>query len=134
MFFFKIQFFRSLKCPLHIASYAPRIRVSVMELYSSEFLISHTFERKHYISIVRTPFRRNDLIRDMHNIIQSMTSCITNDTFNLLMATRVLKACASIEYIHSVCQLTVTLIPESSSLNSCLTISVKVVIACLVKE
>ena len=43
-----------MKCPLHIASYALRIGVSVMELKGSEFLISHTFQRKHYISIACT--------------------------------------------------------------------------------
>ena len=40
--------------PLHIASYTLRIGVSVIELYASEYLISHTFQRKHYTSIVRT--------------------------------------------------------------------------------
>ena len=45
---------RSLKYPLHIASYALRIGVSVMELKGSEFLISHTFECKHDISVART--------------------------------------------------------------------------------
>ena len=37
-----VQFFiysRSLKCPLHIASYALRIGVSVMELFGSECLL-----------------------------------------------------------------------------------------------
>ena len=55
--FFKISKFlysRSLKYPLHIASYTLRIRVSVMELKGTEFLINHTFQCKHYISIVRT--------------------------------------------------------------------------------
>ena len=37
-----------------MASYALRIRVSVMELEGSDFFISHTFERKRYISIART--------------------------------------------------------------------------------
>ena len=37
----------------HISSYALRIGISVME-YGSEFLISCTFQRKHYISIART--------------------------------------------------------------------------------
>ena len=56
MFFQDFNFFlysRSLKCPLHIASYAPRIGISVMELPGSEFLINHTFQRKRYISITR---------------------------------------------------------------------------------
>ena len=44
---------RSLKCPLHITSYALRIEVSVMELYGSGFLISHT-HFKRYSSIART--------------------------------------------------------------------------------
>ena len=58
--FFKISFFfccwysENLKCSLHIASYALRIGVSVMELPGSEFLISHAFQRKPYISIART--------------------------------------------------------------------------------
>ena len=54
--FFKFNFFRysrSLKCPLHIASYALRIRVSVMKLQDTEFLISHTVQRKHYILKLR---------------------------------------------------------------------------------
>ena len=34
---------RSLKCPLHIASYALRIGVSVMELLGSEVFISYAF-------------------------------------------------------------------------------------------
>ena len=41
--FFKISnfwIFKSLKCPLHIASYALRIGVSVMESEGSEFLIN----------------------------------------------------------------------------------------------
>ena len=39
--FFKIRiFFRSMKCPLHFASYALRIGVSVMELQSAEYFIS----------------------------------------------------------------------------------------------
>ena len=42
------------KCPLHIASYVLRIGVSVMELQGTEFLISHTFLCKHYISIACT--------------------------------------------------------------------------------
>ena len=60
MFFQDFIFFwvdiRSLKCPLHIASYALRIEVSVIELYmlGSEFSISHTFRRRRYISIART--------------------------------------------------------------------------------
>ena len=40
MFFQDFNFFlysRSLKCPLHIASYALRIGMSVMELYGSDF-------------------------------------------------------------------------------------------------
>ena len=57
-FFFKISILldiqsRSLKCPLHIASYALRIGVSVMELKVSEFLISNRFQRKRYIPILR---------------------------------------------------------------------------------
>ena len=35
---------KSRKCPLHSAFYALRIRVSVMELYGAELLISHTFQ------------------------------------------------------------------------------------------
>ena len=46
MFFQDFRYSRSLKCPLHIASYAPRVGVSVMELQGSEFLISDTFQRK----------------------------------------------------------------------------------------
>ena len=53
MFFFKISIFfkvysTNLKCPLHIASYALRIGVSVMELQGVEFVISHIFQRKRY--------------------------------------------------------------------------------------
>ena len=54
MFFSGFQIFlysRSMKCSLHIASYPLRIRVSVMELQGTEILISHTFQRKCYISI-----------------------------------------------------------------------------------
>ena len=43
---------RSPKCD--IASNALRIGVSVIELLDSKFLISHTFQCKHYISILRT--------------------------------------------------------------------------------
>ena len=43
-----------MNCPLHIASYALRIGVSVTELQGSEFVISHTFQRKRYISIAGT--------------------------------------------------------------------------------
>ena len=46
--FNKVNIFLYSRSPLHIASYALRIRVSVIELYDSEFLISHTFR---YISI-----------------------------------------------------------------------------------
>ena len=56
-YFFNISNFlysRSLKCLLHIASYALRIGVSAIELYDSEFFISHTFELKCYICVVRT--------------------------------------------------------------------------------
>ena len=52
--FLRFRFFkysRSLKCPLHIASYAMRIGVSVMD---SGFSISHTFLFKRYTSIART--------------------------------------------------------------------------------
>ena len=48
------KYSRSLKCPLHIALYALRIEVSIMELYGSEFLISHTYQHKSYISNART--------------------------------------------------------------------------------
>ena len=37
---------QGLKCPLHSAFYAVRIRVSVMELYFAEMLISHAFQCK----------------------------------------------------------------------------------------
>ena len=47
------KYSRSLKCPLHIAFYALRIEVSIMELYGSEFLISHTYMYQH-ISNART--------------------------------------------------------------------------------
>ena len=43
MHVFQIFYSRSLKCPLHIASYALRIGVSVMELLGSEVLISYAF-------------------------------------------------------------------------------------------
>ena len=45
---------RSLKCPLHIASYTLRIGVFVTELYGAEFVISLIFQRKRYIPIART--------------------------------------------------------------------------------
>ena len=47
-------YYRSLNCPLYIASYALRIGVSVMELLGSEFFIRHIFQCKHYISIAHT--------------------------------------------------------------------------------
>ena len=52
MFFFfqdfNFLYSRSLKCSLQIAFYVLRIGVSVLELYGAEFLIRHTFQRKHY--------------------------------------------------------------------------------------
>ena len=52
--FFNFNFyFRNLRSPLHIVSYSLTIEVSVMELKGAEFLISHAFQRKRYISIAR---------------------------------------------------------------------------------
>ena len=55
------------KCPLHIASYALRIGVAVMELYKA---LNHTFQRKRYISIAHTgcirPFHGSDPIYSFH--------------------------------------------------------------------
>ena len=49
------QYFNFLKIfYLDIASYEPRTGVSVTMLYDAEFLISHTIQRKRYISIART--------------------------------------------------------------------------------
>ena len=58
MFFQDFNFFdileAGLKYSLHIISYAMTIVISVMELYGTEFVISHTFERNRYISLART--------------------------------------------------------------------------------
>ena len=58
MFFQDFNFFdileAGLKYSLHIISYAMTIVISVMELYGTEFVISHTFERNRYISFART--------------------------------------------------------------------------------
>ena len=47
--FLRFKVFDHPERSLHIASYVLRIGVSVMELECAEFLISHTFQRKHYI-------------------------------------------------------------------------------------
>ena len=51
VFFLKISNFLniSLKCSLHIVSYALRIEVSIVELYGPESLISHIFQRLQFV-------------------------------------------------------------------------------------
>ena len=83
-FFFKISNLGSLKCSLHIPSYALRSEVSVMELQGSEFLISRTFQLKRYISIARTgnfimyalgPFsRKRSRFTEFVNVFMDMKS------------------------------------------------------------
>ena len=60
-YFSSFQMFRYSRSPLHIASYALRIEVSVMKLLGAEFLISHTFQCKHYISIAYNVCTRSHL-------------------------------------------------------------------------
>ena len=62
--FSRFFYSRSLKCPLHIASYTLRIGVSVMELLGSEVLISYAFQMMRYISIVSTGYFVRSLFTD----------------------------------------------------------------------
>ena len=64
MHVFKIFYSRSSKFSLHIASYALRIGVSVMEVLGSEVLINYAFQRMRYTSIVHTGYFARSLFVD----------------------------------------------------------------------
>ena len=72
---------QGLKCPLHSAFYALRIRVSVMELYGDELLISHAFNASlqfYCPYCTRSPFV--EMIPYIMKLSLRLMNCYTVDT------------------------------------------------------